>query len=474
MKSKYLSLFTAVLTFGLMTALAGGDAFAQGKGGGKGNKGGGGEGKHEKRDKGDGGGNGMGRGNGGGKHGGFQQERYEQPRFERPQRVERRERIQVYENPNAGRPQYRQERDDRSDWKQQRKADKREFKQERREARQPEYQYRPQIIVPRYEDRQGSRGNGRSWEGLPPGQYRKQANMERRDDRKAAKAYEKNLKRQAKIYRDDDRREYQQRVQYVQNAPVFWQQYTQNQSREYYDRSRYYDDDRSRYIYNGRDNNNNDYNDNNYDDDGYNGYDNGVSWKQQLLSTVLTQFLGGGFSGFGNSYDQNDGYGYDQQQYGYDSPNYYNAQYGGYQGEQYNRGYDNGGYDDNGYNNYDPNSFINAIPYAGLIDQFSGGFATDMIRQSLGMGYDEGYYAGQYARTNGTADDYYQDPYSYPNGSYDAASISLAERRRILSEGYELGYQDALSGRNQNDYDPQTDGDTDLVSLLLNSVLRMV
>ena len=471
MKSKYLSIFSAILTFGLMVTIAGGTALGQGKGGGKGNKGGGG-GKPEKQDKGNGGGNGMGRGNGGEKHGGFKQQRQEQRSFERPQRVERQERMQVYQNPNAGRPQYRQERENKSDWKQQRKAEKQEFKQERREARQPQYQARPQIIVPQYENRQGSRGNGRSWEGLPPGQYRKQANMERRDDRKAAKAYEKDLKRQAKIYRDDDRREYQQRVQYLQNAPVYWQQYTQNQTRQYYDRSRYYGNDSSRYIYNDRDNNN--YNDNNYYDDGYDGYDNGVSWKQQLLSTVLTQFLGGGLSGFGNSYDQNDGYGYNQQQYGYDTPNYYNAQYGGYQGQQSYPDYNNSGYDDNRYGSYDPNSFINAIPYAGLIDQYSGGFATDMIRQSLGMGYDEGYYAGQYARTNGTADDTYYDPYSYPDGNYDAASISLAERRRILSEGYELGYQDALYGRNQNEYDPQEDGDVDLVSLLLSSVLKMV
>lgn len=474
MKSKYLNVFSAILAFGLMIALSGGVAFGQGKGGGKGNKGGGG-GKPEKQGNGNGGGggNGMGRGSGGGRHGGFLQQRQEQPRFERPQPVERQQRIQVYQNPNAGRPQYRQERDYSADWKQQRKAQKQEFKQERREARQPQYQARPQIIVPRYENRQANRGNRRSWEGLPPGQYRKQANMERRDDRKAAKSYEKDLKRQAKIYRDDDRREYQQRVQYVQNAPVFWQQFTQTQSRQYYDRNRYYENDRSRYIYDGRNDNNYDYN-NNYYNDGYDGYDSGVSWKQQLLSTVLTQFLGGGFGGLGNAYDENYGYGYDQQQYGYNSPNYYNAQYGGYQGQQGYSDYNYGGYDDNGYNNYDPNSFINAIPYAGLIDQYSGGFATDMIRQSLGMGYDEGYYAGQYARTNGTADDYYYDPYSYPNGSYDAGSISLAERRRILSEGYELGYQDALYGRNQNDYDPQSEGDVDLVSLLLSSVLKMV
>jgi hypothetical protein len=40
-----------------------------------------------------------------------------------------------------------------------------------------------------------------------------------------------------------------------------------------------------------------------------------------------------------------------------------------------------------------------------------------------------------------------------------------------LSEGYELGYQDALHDRAE--YDPEEDGEVDLVSLLIGSILQI-
>jgi len=46
---------------------------------------------------------------------------------------------------------------------------------------------------------------------------------------------------------------------------------------------------------------------------------------------------------------------------------------------------------------------------------------------------------------------------------------AIGENRRCFSEGYALGYQDALSGRQQ--YFANYTGDTDLVSLLLSNVI---
>src|SRR4051812_24624227 len=105
MKNNYLRLFSTLLILGLMIALGAGNA-AFGQKGGKGNRGGdhgnhgngGGNGNGRGNAGGNGGGN-NGRGNGGEKHGGFQ----------------RQQQIQVFQNPNAGRQQQRQ---DKQEWKQ--------------------------------------------------------------------------------------------------------------------------------------------------------------------------------------------------------------------------------------------------------------------------------------------------------------------------------------------------------------------
>jgi len=94
-----------------------------------------------------------------------------------------------------------------------------------------------------------------------------------------------------------------------------------------------------------------------------------------------------------------------------------------------------------------------------------------MISQLLAVGYDNGYQEGLYAQSNGYGDQYYSDPYGYQNTSYDPYSYSVGENRRCLSEGYKLGYQDAMNRNNR--YDPYSGGgNTDLVSLLIGSVLN--
>ena len=116
---------------------------------------------------------------------------------------------------------------------------------------------------------------------------------------------------------------------------------------------------------------------------------------------------------------------------------------------------------------------LNSLPIAELIEQYTGGgFASQLIGNFLAQGYDQGFLAGRDARRNRIDDNNYNDPYAYEGGLYDPYSATLGENRRTLSEGYELGYRDALSGR--NDYDPQSEGNVDLVSLLLNNVLSGV
>ncbi|MDQ3221836.1 MAG: hypothetical protein M3Q26_14010, partial [Acidobacteriota bacterium] len=134
----------------------------------------------------------------------------------------------------------------------------------------------------------------------------------------------------------------------------------------------------------------------------------------------------------------------------------------GYFGEEPYSGYQTSG------------GLLGSIPFAQILQQFAGNsFASEILSNILAQGYNEGFLAGQTARENGYGDESYYDPYTYEdeyqNAVYDPYSLSMGENRRCLSEGYERGYQDALAG--QNDYDPESDGNVDLVSLLLNNIL---
>ncbi len=212
--------------------------------------------------------------------------------------------------------------------------------------------------------------------------------------------------------------------------------------------------------------NNNNYNSNEnsyYSND--NSYENGADWQQQLLRVVIANVIGnrlGGeqYSGFTPNapvYQNQPSYGG-----GYRAVPQYAADYG--DSYQYQPGYDNGG----GLLSGD---LLDSLPIAELVDQLTGGggFASELLGNLLTQGYDQGFLAGQSARQNGYGDEYYQDPYVYQGGVHDSYSASVGENRRCLSQGYEIGYQDALNG--QSGYDPQSRGNADLVSLLLGTVL---
>jgi hypothetical protein len=111
-----------------------------------------------------------------------------------------------------------------------------------------------------------------------------------------------------------------------------------------------------------------------------------------------------------------------------------------------------------------------------------GGFLGRLFSELIAFGYNQGFRDAQYLRSNGYSRvRYYQDPYDpyvytsqdvvFQDIGYDPYSC-FSENRRYLSEGYELGYRDALYGRTE--YDPYAyGGNLDLVSALIGSSLSL-
>jgi hypothetical protein len=129
------------------------------------------------------------------------------------------------------------------------------------------------------------------------------------------------------------------------------------------------------------------------------------------------------------------------------------------------------GYDQYAGYGFPQNGYSGPLPYGDLQDIYSGGIAGELIQRALGVGYYQGLLEGQLARRRGWGDRYYYDPYLYEQAIYDPYSTSLGDCRRYMSEGYELGYEDALRGRDE--FDLAQGGDIDLVSLLLGNALSL-
>lgn len=191
-------------------------------------------------------------------------------------------------------------------------------------------------------------------------------------------------------------------------------------------------------------------------------------------------------------YPEYSGYYNDYDAYSYNPDPYYPVDYEPYDPSYYDP------YDDDGpyVSNYDPYyGYPTPLSYdyepfayyteAGYPDPFiddgdycslGGGHFENALpgtfTQLLASGYDQGYSDGLYARRKNYGDRYYYDPYVYEDSGYDPYSYSLGENRRCLSEGYQLGYRDALYGSDQ--YEPLEDGNVDLVSLLMGNVLQTV
>lgn len=212
-----------------------------------------------------------------------------------------------------------------------------------------------------------------------------------------------------------------------------------------------------------------------YADNYYYDYDDGFDWKSLLFRSVIAAFFSNGDNvGYYDPYPQYIAY-YDEGYYGYIpqyryQPPYYTfgyaPTYAYYEPAAY-YGYDQYSY---GTVEYDYISY-GALPYDDLTAIYSGGLAAELIQRALGTGYYQGLLEGQLARERGWGDEYYYDPYLYEQALYDPYSSSMGDCRRYLSEGYEMGYQDALAGRGEFDLDDG--GDIDLVSMLLGSVVSL-
>lgn len=187
-----------------------------------------------------------------------------------------------------------------------------------------------------------------------------------------------------------------------------------------------------------------DYYGNGYYDDGYN--DRG-DWKSTLLRTVLSVVLGGSGD---NSYSALDpSYAYSGQ-----APVYAP---GGYYTSQPSWIYSPATYDATPFSDTPYSSMIYADPYT-----------RDITRQALASGYSQGFIDGQNAASYGYDD--YSSPYGYAPTVYSGYSTSLAERQQYLSEGYEIGYRDAMENKDSYGLD-EGGGNLDLVSALLGSVM---
>jgi hypothetical protein len=115
---------------------------------------------------------------------------------------------------------------------------------------------------------------------------------------------------------------------------------------------------------------------------------------------------------------------------------------------------------------------VDVIPMNDMFGPGYGGYSSVTYREVLTQGYEQGFQAGWYARENQLQNQWYESGYTLNSDYVDPYAYSIGENRRCFSEGYSLGYQDALAGR--QDYYSNYSGDTDLVSLLLSNVIGAV
>jgi hypothetical protein len=212
---------------------------------------------------------------------------------------------------------------------------------------------------------------------------------------------------------------------------------------------------------------------------GYSGYPYGGGYYparsgfsgKDLIRNLIFSILGSQL-GLGDVFDQ----GYPRYVYGIPTSN------------QYDPYYTTAGY-------YDPYNTYSTRPYAAayyspivtdpylvrsdlpveylLSSDPTDGFTRDTLSRLLAVGYEQGFNDGLMARRTAVRNRSYYDPYAYQEDVYDPYSVSLGENRRCLSEGYELGYQDAL----RNDriaYANVQNAEVDLVSALIGTVSQVL
>jgi hypothetical protein len=200
-----------------------------------------------------------------------------------------------------------------------------------------------------------------------------------------------------------------------------------------------------------------------YYGDGYDSADNGFDVQDVLRDIIFSVLSGGGLDSLGGlpgAYLGNGSYGQflpSYSSYGTRFPAASQYSYAA-SGRRYA--------DDSPYDGYvGPDAYYPLQILSGGAGD--GGMFREMFSELLAVGYDEGYRQGLAARrTVNRRDAYFNDPYAYDNEFCSPYSTSLGDNRQFLSQGYELGYEDALNGL--RDYEQMGEsGDIDLLSILL-------
>ena len=197
-----------------------------------------------------------------------------------------------------------------------------------------------------------------------------------------------------------------------------------------------------------------------------------------VLRTLIASVLGSNTGYNDNYYSQYQPAYYGDPYYPANySGNYYNGypQYQSFAAAPYYADYQPYGYGYDPQYAYDPyyadNYSYNQQPSYYTNSASGGGFLRRLFSRLLALGYDQGYNDGLSARRAGYGDRYYSDPYAYEDTNYVPYSNSLGENRRCLSDGYQLGYDDALYNQPGSDRYYQN-GNVDLISILIGDGLQ--
>lgn len=376
-----------------------------------------------------------------------------------------------------------QEQSDRNSRQQQRQSDHNSRRQQESSDRDSQRQQwesdrnsrRQQADSDRRSRQQNNWGDGRSGGGrrvIEDNRYRN--DRRRNDDRRAVDAAPGVFFAQTwnvvPQYRIDNRRAIRDQQKFFKEQLKAQRRYQRDQQR--YSAYQYRNYPAPVYRY-----------DNNYYSN-QSDYNRGTSWRGQILPMLIANIFGGGSNSYNTGFPQ-DRYArtnVDPYEYQYRQPTYAPAYT---YGPTYDNSYNNYGYSDPySYNpqGFDTGSVLSSLPIAEIISQYTGQneFVSGLIGTFLSQGYDQGLMAGQNARQYGYTEAQYNDPYTNQNGAYDPYSVSLGENRRYLSEGYEQGYRDGYD-QGQRDavyggenYDQTNAGGSDLIGVLLNSVLSNV
>ena len=101
---------------------------------------------------------------------------------------------------------------------------------------------------------------------------------------------------------------------------------------------------------------------------------------------------------------------------------------------------------------------------------YTSQYGSQMLRQAIDNGYEQGLYAGQADRNDGWGFDY-QNSYGYQDAAfgYDSYYVSYEDYNYYFRQGFQRGYDDGYYGRNQ--YGSYSNGRYSLLGRIFGSIL---